>query len=121
MNINLLKLSNIQLKSSEEELKLYEFIYMKAEFEPWWMFEDWEDSIITRKVSIDINEAKKHLREFVVDFREKFDFEAVKDECFFTFWSGNEQTFCEACDDHLQIYHGAFILKDGQPVKPIVL
>ncbi|MFD1928296.1 DUF1033 family protein [Sporosarcina siberiensis] len=100
---------------------MYEFIYMKAEFEPWWMFEDWEDTIIIRETSMNFNEVQEQLREFVLKLREKHEFEAVKKECFYAFWSSNEQVFCEACDDDLQTYHGLFILKDGQPVNLIIM
>ena len=27
---------------------MFEVVYMKADFEPWWMFDDWEEMIRSR-------------------------------------------------------------------------
>ena len=39
---------------------MYEVIYMKADYEPWWMFEEWEDAICSRHSFDDIALAKVH-------------------------------------------------------------
>lgn len=95
---------------------LYEVVYMKAEFEPWWMFDGWEAEVLSREAFDNKMDADSRLKEYLINFRLKFKHEKQNKQCFYAFWSEDERTFCEACDDDLQIYHGLFILFNGQPV-----
>lgn len=90
---------------------------MKAEFEPWWMFDDWEASIISRQSFANIVESNMYLKELLDNLRKVHPNEAMKKDCFFAFWSTNEKEFCEACDENLQIYHGVILMKEGEPLK----
>lgn len=89
---------------------------MKADFEPWWMFEGWEEEVLSRQSFQTQLDAEYHLNELLLKFRKKYENEQQKKQCFYAFWSEEEQHFCEACDDALQIYHGLFILFNGKPV-----
>jgi hypothetical protein len=95
---------------------LYEVIYMKADFEPWWMFEGWEETIVSRQVFNDSKDAKVKLVQFLEELRKEHDNVSVKNECFFSFWSDKEKVFCEACDEDLQLYHGVFVTHAGKPI-----
>lgn len=95
---------------------LYEVVYMKAEYEPWWMFDGWEEEIQSRQSFKTQVDAECYLNELLMNFRMKFENEQQKKQCFYAFWSENEQQFCEACDEALQIYHGLFILCNGKPI-----
>ena len=90
---------------------------MKAEFEPWWMFEDWEETIVSRYSFKEVLEVKAHLKDTLAKLRKTYENEAVKKDCFYAFWSEEEKKFCEACDEDLQIYHGVIIMKEGKPTS----
>ena len=90
---------------------------MRAEFEPWWMFDGWEDDVLLREKFDCILAAENRLNEHLNSFRTKFKHEQQKKQCFYAFWSEEERSFCEACDDELQIFHGLFILCNGKPWK----
>lgn len=94
---------------------MFEVIYMKAEFEPWWMFEDWEKEIVTRHSFQDEEAARNYLHERLRSLEETFPNMTSKKDCFFAFWTDEEKVFCEACDDDLQIYHGLLLFNDGNP------
>ena len=94
---------------------MFEIIYMKAEFEPWWMFEDWEETIVSRHSFIDSIEVNIHLKELLAELRKEHKNEAMKKNCFYAFWSTEEKIFCDACDENLQIYHGVIVMKEGKP------
>lgn len=96
---------------------MYEVIYMKADYEPWWLFEGWEESVISRQTFGTEEDVKKHLAGLFSDFRAKYSNEATKSGAFWAFWSEDEKEYCIPCDDTLQIFHGVMVLKDGQPVK----
>lgn len=94
---------------------MIEVIYMKAEYEPWWMFDGWEENILTRKPFKHVCEAKVYLESMLQDFRIHYEHEHIKKEGFYAFWTDREKEFCEACDDDLQIYHGVILLIEGKP------
>lgn len=94
---------------------MYEVIYMKADFEPWWMFEGWEDEVLSRQKFVDECNAINFLEETLSKLRVKYQNESQKKNCFFAFWSENEKILCEACSDDLQIYHGIILLYEGKP------
>lgn len=88
---------------------------MKAEFEPWWMFSEWEEHIISRHSFESEEEAKIFLETVLTKLRQTYDQERVKKGCFFALWTESERSFCEACDDDVQIYHGVILMFGGRP------
>ncbi len=95
---------------------MFEVIYMKAEYEPWWMFEEWEETIRSRCSFDNAKGAVAYLEKLLVELRGKHEFEAMKKDCFYAFWSTHEINYCDGCDDDLQLYHGVILMKDGKPV-----
>lgn len=87
-------------------MSMFEVIYMKADYEPWWLFEGWEQRIVEKHTFETQTDAQSYLNEKLVELRGKFPKEKVKDEKYWAFWSEKEVCFCESCDDDLQIYHG---------------
>ncbi|MEJ9281926.1 DUF1033 family protein [Ureibacillus thermosphaericus] len=49
------------------------------------------------------------IKETLNVFRKKFDHEESREGKYFAFWSEDEKTYCEACDDELQIFHGIIV------------
>lgn len=96
---------------------MYEVIYMKADFEPWWLFEGWEEQIIQKESFSNYEEAEFYLKRILSEFRGIYTNEATKKGAFWAFWSEDEKEYCIPCDDILQIYHGVLLLKDGKPVE----
>jgi hypothetical protein len=100
---------------------MYEVIYMKADFEPWWMFEGWEEEVLSRQTFFEECHARNFLEETLSELRVKYKNESMKKNCFFAFWSENEKLSCEACSDDLQIFHGIILLFEGKPLIDKVL
>lgn len=96
---------------------MYEIIYMKANYEPWWQFDGWEKEIVSRKEFQTAQEAEAFLEEMKVSFAGRYPHQLSKGAAFIAFWTEDEQVFCEACDDDLQTYHGLIWLCDGKPVQ----
>lgn len=94
---------------------MFEVIYMKAEFEPWWMFDGWEEDIQSRQSFEDELEAKQYLNEVLSKLRKKYINENTRKECFYAFWCEGEKVYCEPCGDDLQIFHGVILLCEGKP------
>lgn len=85
---------------------MFEVIYMKADYEPWWQFEGWEQHIVEKRTFQLESEAKSFLNIKLAELREKFPKEKEKHDRYWAFWSEKEVCFCESCDDDLQVYHG---------------
>ncbi|GEN82653.1 DNA-binding protein [Sporosarcina luteola] len=95
----------------------YEVVYMKADYEPWWMFEDWEKMVQVRKHFETAEEAKGYLGELKNEFSAKYNYAEERNDCFFAYWSDCERMFCEGCDEDLQIFHGIISLVNGKPAS----
>lgn len=90
---------------------MYKIIYIKADFEPWWKFDDWE-SYIVETYSFNNKEIfEEELEKLLSQFREKFEHEACREQKYFAFWSEEEKEYCESCDEEVQMYHGIIIEK----------
>lgn len=96
---------------------MFEVIYMKADYEPWWLFEGWEETILSRHTFQEVSEAKAYLEKTLQSFRVKYENEQMKKECFYAFWTEQEKHFCEACDDDSQIFHGIITFCEGEPFQ----
>ncbi|MDN4492654.1 DUF1033 family protein [Ureibacillus aquaedulcis] len=88
---------------------MYQIIYMKADYEPWWKFEGWESNIVSTEEFETEEELQKKLQETLIDFRKKFEHEASKEDKYYAFWTEDEREYCEACEDDIQIFHGIII------------
>ena len=88
---------------------MYRLIYMKADYEPWWQFEGWQEHIV-EAYCFDTKEAcEEALQKKVTQFRQQYVHEMKKHEKYYAFWSEDEVEYCEACEDDTQMYHGLFI------------
>ena len=95
---------------------MYEVIYMKADYEPWWMFEGWEEMVRLRKDFEEKQEAIAFALHIMEKMRESFSHEKARKESFVAFWNPGERTYCDGCDDDMQLYHGVFLTYDGTPI-----
>lgn len=91
-------------------MSMYKIIYMKADYEPWWQFEGWEEHIVSIQEFEHEQQFDEALTAKITRFRDTYDNEVLKKERFYAFWSEDESEFCEACDDDAQIYHGIIVL-----------
>ncbi len=89
---------------------MFRVIYMMADYEPWWQFDEWEQAIQQESVHTTIQEAEAALAVLLEKFRANYPNELVKDDMY-AFWKEGEIVYCEACEDDGQIYHGLFIQK----------
>ncbi|WP_040228596.1 DUF1033 family protein [Bhargavaea cecembensis] len=94
---------------------MYEIIYMRADYEPWWQFDGWEEEIVERWSFAEADQAIEKLEDVLCGMRGEHANEAERDGRFWAFWSKKEVCFCEHCDEDLQLYHGVITMKDGQP------
>lgn len=85
---------------------MYKIICMKADYEPWWQFEDMEDKFteIMSYDSFEQYELKVH--ELLQSYRTQYKNEGSREDRYFAFWNEGEWEYCEGCDEDLQTYYG---------------
>ncbi|MEG0439866.1 DUF1033 family protein [Solibacillus cecembensis] len=88
---------------------MYKITYIKADYEPWWQFDGWEEHIVSTQKFASEQQFNNAFTELISQFRQKYNNEASKHERYYAFWSEEECEFCEACDEDAQIYHGIII------------
>lgn len=88
---------------------MFKLIYMKADYEPWWQFDGWQDHIVSTDLFETEEALEKALENKLKLFREKFSNEKTKGNQYYAFWSDEESEYCDACDEDIQIYHGIII------------
>lgn len=79
---------------------------MKADFEPWWLFEGWESHIVATYLYETKRAYHQALQVLLADFRHQFEHEEQRKERFMAFWNEDECAYCEGCDEDVQVYHG---------------
>ena len=96
---------------------MFEVIYMKADYEPWWMFEGLgrNDSYHDAHFD-DVTLAHEYCEGLLAELRGKHKNEAMKKDCFFAFWSDNENDSVKVCDEDLQCFMELSLMADGKPI-----
>ncbi|MGB6407058.1 MAG: DUF1033 family protein [Planococcus donghaensis] len=94
---------------------MHEIIYMRTDYEPWWMFEGWEEKVVSRHKFNSTENAQSYLENLKNDFSLRFANQKQKNAAFSCYWNEEETEYCENCEEDLQIFHGLIWLVNGQP------
>ena len=91
---------------------MYKILYMKADYEPWWQFEGWEDQIVSSETFNTKEQFDNALLKKLEIFRGKYPNERCEKDVFWAFWTEEESVYCEGCDEEVQLYHGLVLVLD---------
>lgn len=94
---------------------MHEIVYTRADYEPWWMFEDWEEKIVSRQKFSTADSAQEYLEELKQEFSFRFPNHEKRDKAFDTYWNEEETEYCDKCEEDLQIFHSIIWLVNGVP------
>lgn len=95
----------------------WEVIVMKGDSEPWWFFPEWRDGIIELYTYSNSEAAIQKYLSLFRQLRDEFEEVKVKKTSLAAFWNKEEMSFCEHCDDDLQLYYGLLILLNDEPYQ----
>ncbi|RWR08457.1 DUF1033 family protein [Siminovitchia fortis] len=95
----------------------WEVIVTKGESEPWWFFPEWRNDIIEMYTYTDSTAATQKYLSLFQRLKKDFENVKVKKTSLAAFWNNDDVSYCEHCDDDLQIYYGLLILADGEPYQ----
>ncbi|WP_099221013.1 DUF1033 family protein [Listeria costaricensis] len=96
----------------------YQVLITKGEFEPWWFFEEWEETITETFTYIEKEAAFEKYQEICQKFQKSYPEMQVKKTVLAAFWDEAEIEYCEDCEDDIQTFHGVLLLADGNVYEP---
>ncbi len=96
---------------------MYNLIVMKADYEPWWQFEDIEDKYTEVKNYSTLELYEQDATEILSKYRLNYEFEKSKEGKYFAFWNEGEVAFCKGCDEDLQLFYGIIL---SHPIGSLV-
>ncbi len=94
---------------------MHEIVYIRADFEPWWMFEGWEEKVVSRQEFRSSEDARIYLEDLMEKFAQQFAEHEQRGMAFTSYWNEEEMEYCEKCEEDLQIFHGLIWLFNGEP------
>lgn len=94
---------------------MHEIVYTRADYEPWWMFDDWREHIVSRQEFASVDQAQHYWEKLKQDFSLRFSNHEKRDVAFDAYWNEEEMEYCEKCEEDLQIFHSIIWLVDGVP------
>lgn len=90
---------------------MYRVIETKGKDEPWWMFDNWQDSIVNEQAVNSSEEAVALMQQWSQTMEKHYQHQREKKGAI-AFWNEDEVEYCVPCEEDLQIYHGLMII-DG--------
>ena len=88
---------------------MYHLILMKADYEPWWKFDDMEEKYTEVRTYDSKVHYEQEVAEIITTYKQQYKHFSVKDECYYAFWNEGENVYCEGCDEDLQLYYGLIL------------
>lgn len=96
---------------------MYQVIRLYGDFEPWWFLEDWKEDITEISEFSNFAEAEQCYLKSWDTLKKDFPHFESRSEYLATFWSEEDQRWCEECDEDLQQYHSIMLLKDYEVIS----
>lgn len=90
---------------------------MKADYEPWWNFDDMQEKYFDQKKFHTYEEYESAVHQLLLLYRQKYQFEKQKNNIYYAFWNEGENYYCEGCDEELQLYYGIIL---SHPINSLV-
>ncbi|WP_059350976.1 DUF1033 family protein [Bacillus coahuilensis] len=95
-------------------MEVYTVYELKGDYEPWWLFEDWQTQIQKEHQFLSLDEALAFYLQLASKMAGEFDHKKTKQWNAIAFWNSDDIEYCEACEDDILLYHGIMIMKDNR-------
>lgn len=93
---------------------MYEIITIRADYEGWWLFDDFrQQATDIKQFNVKI-EAEEYYDQQIMHLRTLFCNELVGKYNIHAFYNNCEIEFCDDCDEDVQIFHSVLFLNNGE-------
>lgn len=98
---------------------MWKVVTMRADYEGWWLFDDWTDHIIHEIICNDFDEMLTAYNDLLTSYKEKYANEIIGKYNIHAFYNNCDIAFCEDCEEDLQIFYSILILNDNSIYTPL--
>lgn len=91
---------------------MYKINIIKADYEGWWLFDEWQDNIIVRYEFLTESEMKEFYHRLIKQMHAHFSSYQVGKYKMVTFFNCCDVRYCDDCDEDLQMYVSPIMTKD---------
>ena len=88
---------------------MYSIILMEADYEPWWQFDNMEDTFVEVKTFEDFASYEESVLQIFTLYKQNYQHYKQREGKFYAFWNEGDVKFCESCDEDLQEYYGIIL------------
>ncbi|TDM04733.1 DUF1033 family protein [Macrococcus carouselicus] len=93
---------------------MWDVIIIRADYEGWWLFDDWHDHIIHKESYHDYESFKQAYQYTLAEMKKRFSNERIGKYGIYAFHNNCELEYCEECEEDMQIFYSLIALKDGE-------
>ncbi|MGV3243914.1 DUF1033 family protein [Staphylococcus sp. 11261D007BR] len=93
---------------------MWKLIQIRADYEGWWLFEDWPEHIITSQQFDTYEELMNAYTQVIEQSKYKYDNYILGKYNMYAFYNNCDLNFCEHCDEDLQIFDSYIVLENEQ-------
>ena len=98
---------------------MWKVVTMRADYEGWWLFDDWTDHITHEIICNDFDEMLITYNNLLKSYQGKYANEIVGKYNIHAFYNNCDIAFCEVCEEDLQIFYSILILNDNSIYTPL--
>ena len=98
----------------EGEIKMWTVAKIRADYEGWWLFEDWPEKVVERFNFNSYEDMLKQYRQLLCKCKECFDNYLVGKYNIYTFYNNCDLNYCDDCEEDLQIFYSFIISKNNE-------
>lgn len=98
---------------------MYKIVTIRTDYEGWWLFDDWKDYIIKEIECQDYDEMVIQYQNLLNQYQTKFTNELVGKHNIHAFYNNCDLSYCEDCEEDMQIFYSILILNDNSIYTPL--
>lgn len=87
---------------------------IRADYEGWWLFDDWPEKVIDHQAYQSEMEMLDGWQKQLLNMRKQFPNEIVGKHNIHAFYRNCEIEYCEDCEEDLQIYYSIILMENNE-------
>ena len=91
---------------------MFHIVILKADYEGWWLFDDWQQNIVETYTFDAENEMRQEYGKLLDEMKSIYHSFRTGKYDIHAFFNGCELEYCEDCGEDIQIYYTPIMMKD---------
>lgn len=95
---------------------MYTIYIMKADYEGWWLFDDWQDQVIVIYEFSSMDEMLEFYQRLTEQMHAHFSSFQIGKYNMLTFYNCCDVRYCDDCDDDVQMYVSPIMMSGNETI-----